>query len=193
MLAECSKLDGDFDYSQCETLIIFTDGSGGSSRGHLPGPPAWAFVVLGITHDGALVLIGTLGDAMPTLSESFSQPSGAAEICAGIVAVLWLLQLQTIVDDTGKSVPLPEVCFRTDNKYVVDIGLGGASLDHYDPYASFLDSVVKVLRRLAEGLHWSHVSGHMADPWNELADTVATLARGGLIAWPNEFDLWERV
>eukprot|EP00959_Pyramimonas_sp_CCMP1952_P066173 1381584-Pyramimonas_sp.AAC.1 len=77
---------------------------------------------------------------MPTLSEKFNRPSGAAEICATIAAILWLLQLQTAVGETGKHIQLPVISFYTDNNYVVDIGRGGAALDHYAPYASFLDS-----------------------------------------------------
>eukprot|EP00959_Pyramimonas_sp_CCMP1952_P324384 6789439-Pyramimonas_sp.AAC.1 len=44
VLSKCSRLEGDFDPSFFETLLIYTDGSGGSTYGHLPGPPAWAFV-----------------------------------------------------------------------------------------------------------------------------------------------------
>eukprot|EP00959_Pyramimonas_sp_CCMP1952_P401204 8406888-Pyramimonas_sp.AAC.1 len=51
----------------------------------------------------------------------FNQPSGAAEICAMIFAILWLLQLQTAVGESGKHMQLPVISFYTDNNYVVDI------------------------------------------------------------------------
>eukprot|EP00959_Pyramimonas_sp_CCMP1952_P211844 4433302-Pyramimonas_sp.AAC.1 len=60
-----------------------------------------------------------------------------------IAAILWLLQLQVAVGETGKHAQLPVISFYTDSNYVVDIGRGGAALEHCAPCASFLDGIAK--------------------------------------------------
>ena len=170
---------------------IYTDGSGGSGKGDMPGPPAWAFVVIGTDSQGERSVIGYLGQAMPVLAEIFVQPSVAAEICAGVAAVLWLLQLHRSCGMEWAH-EFPELHLHTDCQYVVDIAKGGASLATYKPYSLVLDGLTKLLKGITH-FHWKHVPGHMADGFNELADTIATLARGGLITAPFGMEIWDQL
>ena len=72
-------------------------------------PLVRAGVQSGGAGSGQQAVLGYLGQAMPQLADMFLQPSVAAELCAGIAAVLWLLQLHS-AHGLDADVPFPELC-----------------------------------------------------------------------------------
>ena len=63
---------------------VFTDGSGGSGKGPLAGPPSWAFVVCGVTCDDRFRIEGDLASPAPNLSDDYVSASGPSEFYAAL-------------------------------------------------------------------------------------------------------------
>ena len=160
----------DTPFAAFDSVDIYTDASGGASKGDLTGPPAWAFLVFAWLN-GTQHFIGYLGHPMPELEHS-TRISAKAEFAAATWAALWLLQA-----------PFPPglpITFHSDNMDVVSTAQGGTVAEPLRQSRALLDGVCKILR-LTRNFSWVHVHGHQADPLNEMVDTVARLYSLGLL------------
>ena len=156
--------------SDVREYLIYTDGSGGSNINKLSGPPSWAFVVVAVCTDGRSHIVGYLASPDPSLTDTskYKHPSAPAEFSAALWFVCWLLQ-------SPEHVRCKPFTVYTDNVMVVKAANFGSTFPYCGDLPVLLDGLIK-LARVTTQVTWKHVHGHSADPLNELADTLATLA-----------------
>ena len=177
-----SAVGGLKTHSKFDRLIIYTDGSSQSRHKHvapalnedLDLPDAWCFVVLGETFvnelESELTLVGWMTHQVrydpehPWYIGANQVGSAIAEREALTWAMIWRL---------GFNCRLPTV-FRSDS--LLTIGQANGSLGALSCDMSFqtLRGCFQALEAaLGDDIDINHVFGHLGDPWNEMADTLA--------------------
>jgi len=177
-----SAIGGLQSHRKFDRLIIYTDGSSQSRHKHVAPelnedidvPDAWSFIVLGETFkddcDSDLTLVGWTAHQV-RYDPAHSWYIGANQVGSAIAerealtwAMIWRL---------GFNSRLSTV-FRSDS--LLTLGQAEGSLGSLACDLSFqtLRGCYQTLEAaLGEDVALDHVLGHLGEPWNEMADTLA--------------------
>ena len=157
------------------SFSLYTDGSANPALGNS------GFAVAILAHvDGDSALLGLLGDQIlgnedtPWLPEG--PPALHAEHIALAVAVLWSLQLRTVMQYVSCSL------------YFDCTAAGWSAAGTWQTSGPTSEKVhhLCTVAKAMPGIHlqFHHVKGHSENPWNDLADHVAKTAASRSRAWP---------
>jgi len=152
-------------------LMIYTDGSGGSAKDE-NSEAAWASCFFGMDSDGELYYCGHLAERV-SQSGLYAQnldalTNNSAEYSAVIWAILYALQIPGII----------AVDIITDSQITMGTAEAVFSAHNNASAASLLAELWMIITHIKVATMF-HVYSHMEDPFNELADSVASLAALG--------------
>ena len=171
------------DWDKMAYVHVYTDGAFSPGKQEPPESPkaAWGMVVLAQLLGGGLALIGIAADSMtrhfagrnsrPHYFGATEPSALTAEGAGACWALLWFLQSGLVEKGIG-------IAIHIDNKAALASAAGMASWKPNKDMRMVLRGLAQVAAEMAP-VDWQHVKGHSGDPWNELADDLATTANRG--------------
>jgi len=168
-------------------IIAYTDGTGGSVHDGDDGPqPAWAIILLGADIDFNMYFCGVwcgkvinAGAYVETLDKL---TNNVAEATAVIWTILYVMQLPQVA----------AIDIVTDSDLTIGTAEGVYSNSSNQQVGGILTELWKAISHLKFASLF-HVLSHQEDPYNELADSIATLAARGEIDTPMPFHIRQQL
>ena len=154
-----------WDQDEAAVLHVYTDGSAAGTRG------GWGIAIIAELHDGSFVYYGAMrGEVKVSVDHQYigaqKITNNTAELSAIIWAIAWAIQLKERAD----------ICFHYDN---FQVEAAAMEINAFKSNTTMTQIIAFLHEKLCSirGYHsisFRHVKGHSGQPWNEMADWLAS-------------------